>query len=165
MNTTITDLLPVNSNIHGTPFEDLINNTIGYFLELIEEEIDHMNDGCFIDTAEGRYLDLWGKDYGIPRLNEESDEDYRKRLKILPLDQFTIQTLYEIYDLQLLTCKKTDILSSNPKTHLTSDNHFLSDCYWVVLSNEKMDEIYNKFVNKLSYGLDNSWNVLQRWIP
>lgn len=142
MNTTITDLLPVNSNIHGTPFEDLINNTIGYFLEMIEEEVDAMNDGCFIDTAEGRYLDLWGKDYGIPRLNDENDEDYRKRLKILPLDRFNIQTLYEVYDLQLLTRNDT----SFNDLKLYSDNHFLDDEYWIGVSDEEWIEISRKFI-------------------
>ena len=142
MNTTITDLLPVQSNIHGTPFEDLINNTIGYFLELIEEEIDAMNDGCFIDTAEGRYLDLWGKDYGIPRLNDETDEDYRKRLKILPLERFNIQTLYEVYDLQLLTRNDT----SFNDLKLYSDNHFLDDEYWIGVSDEEWVEISRKFI-------------------
>ena len=142
MNTTITDLLPVNSNIHGTPFEDLINNTIGYFLEMIEEEVDAMNDGCFIDTAEGRYLDLWGKDYGIPRLNDETDEDYRKRLKILPLERFNIQTLYEVYDLQLLTRNDT----SFNDLKLYSDNHFLDDEYWIGVSDEEWMEISRKFI-------------------
>lgn len=142
MNTTITDLLPVNSNIHGTPFEDLINNTIGYFLEMIEEEVDAMNDGCFIDTAEGRYLDLWGKDYGIPRLNDETDEDYRKRLKILPLDRFNIQTLYEVYDLQLLTRNDT----SFNDLKLYSDNHFLDDEYWIGVSDDEWMEISRKFI-------------------
>ena len=142
MNTTITDLLPVNSNIHGTPFEDLINNTIGYFLELIEEEVDAMNDGCFLETAEGRYLDLWGKDYGIPRLNDETDEDYRKRLKILPLERFNIQTLYEVYDLQLLTRNDT----SFNDLKLYSDNHFLDDEYWIGVSDEEWVEISRKFI-------------------
>ena len=142
MNTTITDLLPVQSNIHGTPFEDLINNTIGYFLEMIEEEVDAMNDGCFIDTAEGRYLDLWGKDYGIPRLNDETDEDYRKRLKILPLERFNIQTLYEVYDLQLLTRNDT----SFNDLKLYSDNHFLDDEYWIGVSDEEWMEISRKFI-------------------
>ena len=142
MNTTITDLLPVNSNIHGTPFEDLINNTIGYFLEMIEEEVDAMNDGCFLETAEGRYLDLWGKDYGIPRLNDETDEDYRKRLKILPLERFNIQTLYEVYDLQLLTRNDT----SFNDLKLYSDNHFLDDEYWIGVSDEEWVEISRKFI-------------------
>ena len=55
MNTTITDLLPAKSTIHNTPFEDLVNNTIGYFFELIEEDNLEMTDGCFIQTAEGKY--------------------------------------------------------------------------------------------------------------
>lgn len=142
MNNALTNLLPVQSNIHGTPFEDLVNNTIGYFLELIEEEVDNMNDGCFLETAEGRYLDLWGKDYNIPRLNEETDENYRKRLGLLPLEKFNIQTLYEVYDLQLLTRNDT----SFNDLKLYSDNHFLDDEYWVGVSDDEWAEISQKFI-------------------
>ena len=149
MNTTITDLLPVNSNIHGTPFEDLINNTIGYFLEMIEEEVDAMNDGCFIDTAEGGYLDLWGKEFNIPRLNDESDEDYCQRLLVGPLDRFTINTLYTMYDIQLLTYK-------SDKTSLTllSDNHFLANEYFIDCTDEIWETISRKFI---------TMGILHRW--
>ena len=160
MNTTITDLLPVQSNIHGTPFEDLINNTIGYFLELIEEEVDSMNDGCFLETAEGRYLDLWCKDYGIPRFNDESDEDYRKRLKILPLDRFTIQTLYEIYNLQLLTRNPSDNNFNDLK--LYSDNHLLGANYFIKISDESFNEMMKKFTNVYSFDGENIILVIKR---
>ena len=143
MNTAITDLFSVNSNIHGTPFEDFLNNSIGYFLELIENGVTSMNEGCFINTAEGKYLDLWGKDLGIPRLNEESDEDYRTRLMISPLEQFTINTVYELYDLQLMT-KPTS--TSNLNLTLMSDNHFLNNKYYVDCSDEVWNELNKKFL-------------------
>lgn len=141
MNTAITSLLPAQSNIHGTPFEELINNTIGYFLEMIEEEIGHINDGCFLETAEGKYLDLWGKDFGIPRLNEESDDDYRNRLLVGPLDRFTINTLYTMYDVQLLTYYED-------KTSLTllSDNHLLANEYFIDCTDEIWETISRKFI-------------------
>ena len=143
MNTAITDLFPVNNTIHNTPFKDLINNSIGYFLELIENEVTSMNEGCFINTAEGRYLDLWGKDLGIRRLNDESDDDYRTRLMISPLEQFTINTVYELYDLQLMTKPSS---SSNLDLTLMSDNHFLNKQYYVDCADEVWNELDKKFL-------------------
>ena len=148
-NTAVTDLLPWNNSIRGTPYEELVNNTIGYFLEKLEEEIEHINNGLFIESAEGKYLDLHGKDYGLPRKEGESDEDYRNRLLIEPLDKFNLTTLYEVYDVQLLTYKsdKTDLT-------LLSDNHLLSNEYFIDCSNELWTIINNKFI---------VGNVLHRW--
>ena len=148
-NTAITDLLPVNSNIRGTPFEELLNNTIGYFLELLENEIEEINDGLFIESANGKYLDLHGKDLGLPRQDGESDEDYRNRLLIEPLDKFNLQTLYRVYNIQLLSYNedKTDLT-------LLSDNHLLSNKYYIDCSDELWNIILNKFITS---------NILYRW--
>lgn len=148
-NIAITDLLPANSNIRGTPFEEFVNNTIGYFLELFENEIEEMNDGCFIESANGKYLDLYGKDYNLPRKNGESDDDYRKRLLIEPLDRFNLNTLYEVYNIQLLTyhSNRSDLM-------LLSDNHLLSNEYFVDTDNELWDIIVKKFI---------TGDTLHRW--
>jgi len=141
MNTAITDLLPAKSNIHDTPFEDLVNNTIGYFFELIEADNDEMTEGCFIQTAEGKYLDLYGKDYNLRRFQGESDDDYRTRLMIAPLEEFTINTLYTLYDVQLLTYNEdyNDLM-------LLSDNHLLNNKYLVEISDELWNDISKKFI-------------------
>lgn len=144
MNTAVTDLFPVNSTIHESPFKDFLNNTIGYFLELVENEVQAMKDGCFLDSAEGHYLDLWGRDFNIRRLEGVSDDDYRKRLMILPLEQFTINTLYELYDLQLLT--KPESSTGNLNLTLLSDNHFLNKQYYVDCSDDVWGEINKKFI-------------------
>ena len=148
-NKAITDLLPVNSSIRGTPWEDFINNTIGYFLGELEEEIELINDGCFIESATGRYLDLHGRDLNLPRHDGESDDDYRKRLLIEPLDKFNLQTLYEVYNIQLLTYKenKTPVI-------LLSDNHHLANEYFIDVSDELWNIITNKFI---------TGGVLHRW--
>lgn len=148
-NTAVTDLLPVNSNIRGTPFEDFVNNTIGYFLEKLEAEIEDINDGLFIESANGKYLDLHGKDYNLPRKSGESDEDYRKRLLIEPLDKFNLNTLYEVYNIQLLsyTPDKNDLT-------LLSDNHLLSNEYYIDVDEELWQVISNKFI---------TGGVLHRW--
>lgn len=150
MNTTITDLLPVKSLIHDTPFEDLINNSIGYFLESVESEVDRINDGCFLQIAEGKYLDLIGKDYNLPRYNGEGDDDYRVRLSLAPLEEFSVNTLYELYDIQLLTYN-----SSYNDLMLLSDNHLLNNHYLINVSDELWSEVSSKFITK---------DVLERYI-
>lgn len=141
MNTAITSLFPDKSTIHGTPFEDLLNNTIGYFLEKVEEDTQALNDGCFVQIAEGKFLDLIGKDLGLPRFDSEVDEDYRTRLMIAPLEEFSINTLYELYDIQLLTYN-----SSYSDLMLLSDNHLLNNHYLVDVSDELWNELSNKFI-------------------
>jgi len=95
--------MPVDSLIRDTPWEEFLNNSIGYFLELLEADVEALNDGLFIESAEGKYLDLHGKDLGLPRKSGESDDDYRNRLLVEPLDQFTLEAMYEVYDVQLLS--------------------------------------------------------------
>ena len=148
-NSTITDSLPGESLVRGTPWEEFLNNTIGYFFEMLEEEVELMNEGLFIESASGKYLDLHGKDLGLPRKVDESDDDYRNRLLIEPLDKFNIQTLYEVYDVQLLTynSNKTDLM-------LLSDNHYLSNEYFLDVDDESWSIIQRKFI---------TGNVLHRW--
>lgn len=149
MNTVITDLLQDKSNIKGTPFEELINNTIGYFFELIEADTDKLKDGMFLNTAEGEYLDLWGIDLNIKRIQGESDEDYFNRLFFLPTDRLTPELIYTVYDLQLLSYD-----SDADNLTLLSDNHYISNKYYVDCSDSVWDQIKEKFIVE---------GVLYRW--
>lgn len=149
MNTVITDLLQDKSNIKDTPFEELINNTIGYFFELIETETDELKEGIFLNTAEGKYLDLWGVDLNIKRLRDESDEDYLNRLLFLPTDRLTPELIYTVYDLQLITYD-----SNADNLTLLSDNHYLTDKYYVDCSDSVWEQLNQKFIIE---------NVLYRW--
>ena len=148
-NSTITDLMPVDSLIRDTPWEEFLNNSIGYFLELLEADVEALNDGLFIESAEGRFLDLHGKDLGLPRKSSEVDDDYRNRLLVEPLDQFTLEAMYEVYDVQLLSynANKSDLM-------LLSDNHLLSDEYFIDCDNELWEIIVRKFI---------TGSTLHRW--
>lgn len=149
MNTAITDLLQDKSNIKGTPFEELINNTIGYFFELIEEDTEKLKNGMFLNTAEGEYLDLWGIDLGIKRINGESDEDYFNRLFFLPTDRLTPELIYTVYDLQLISYD-----SDADNLTLLSDNHFINNKYYVDCSDSVWEQLSKKFIVE---------GVLYRW--
>lgn len=149
MNTVITDLLQDKSNIKDTPFEELINNTIGYFFELIEDDTEKLKNGIFLNTAEGEYLDLWGIDLNIKRINNESDEDYFNRLFFLPTDRLTPELIYTVYDLQLLSYDS----EANNLT-LLSDNHFISNKYYIDCSDSVWEQLNSKFITE---------GVLYRW--
>lgn len=157
-NTTITDLMPLQSNIHGTIYEEFLNNTMGYFLELLEDEIEEINNGLFVESANGKYLDLHGKDYGLERHYEETDEEYRARLLVEPLDKFNIQTLYEVYNLQLLT---NDYEDYNKDTTLLSDNHYLASAYVVDCSDEVWEILNKKYI--LTKNPNGEFLIITRW--
>jgi len=56
----------------------VLDGTLGEWLE-------HNSDiflNWFASTATGGYLDLIGKEYGLLRLDNESDDDFRARIKI-----------------------------------------------------------------------------------
>lgn len=143
-NTVVTDALPVKSKIHDTPYEELLNNTIGYLLEETEEEITNIVDGFNMQTATAKYLDLIGKDYNIQRRTDETDENYRKRLLIEPSDHFSEKLLYDVYDVQLLTYKNG--LRSGRDYTLLSDNTLLSDRYIVDVDDTVWEIINKKFI-------------------
>lgn len=149
MNTAITDLLQDKSNIKDTPFEELINNTIGYFFELIEAETDELKEGIFLNTAEGEYLDLWGIDLNIKRIQDESDENYLNRLLFLPTDRLTPELIYTVYDLQLISYD-----SEADNLTLLSDNHFINNKYYVDCSDSVWEQLNDKFITE---------GVLYRW--
>ena len=115
----ITDFLPQKYalNDDNNLFADFINDTIGKFFDEFVDEIDKMNDELFIQNCE-KYLDFFGIDYNLPRFPEEIDEHYRKRIITISSKRFTINTLYNEYDLQLLTY--TPSASGNT---LLRDNH------------------------------------------
>ena len=148
-NTVITDLLPFNSNIRGTPYEELINNTMGYFLELLEDGIDNIQDGFFIQSANGKYLDALGYDLNISRSENEDDLHYKNRLLIEPTDRFCEELLYDVYDIQLLTYN-----SDKNDCMLLSDNSLLANQYFVDVT----DEIWNIIERKFITG-----NTLYKW--
>lgn len=139
----ITDYVSHNSRLQDedNPFHELINNTIGYFFDLINNDTDETNNGMFLQESTGKYLDLWGKDYHYGRNNDETDENYRNRIILDSLDRFTFTWAYTLYDLQFLTYNS----EYDTDTMLLSDNHYLSNKYYVPCSWALFNNISKKF--------------------
>lgn len=150
----IIDRLPVNSAIHNpnNPMNKIINNTIGAWLDHFED-IDHA-DQFFLTTATGKYLDVHGRDYGIKRKIDESDEDYRNRIIQESIGHITIDLLEDVYGVQLFTF--IDNFSAADNT-LTSDNKYLSVYGFLAVTDEATRRILDK-----KFILDNNitWLIL-----
>ncbi len=109
-------------NLTDTISEDgfkVLDGTIGEWLE--HHKSLFLN--YFVSTASNGYLDLLGKEYGLLRLDDESDDDFRKRLLIeINIIQSSTDiigagvTLW-IYDENVL----------NGEEYLTSKNPILKD--------------------------------------
>lgn len=143
----ITDFLPSKNALNSTdtPLKGLLNDTLGYFFELFENTTEDINDNLFIQNCTGGYLDLFGKDYNIPRLVDESDEHYRNRLITINSKHFTVNTLYNEFDLQLLTYKD-GVVTGNT---LLSDNHYVNNEYFVECDDVTWNTINQKYVTSL----------------
>lgn len=143
----ITDFLPSKNalNATDTPLKGLLNDTIGHFFELFENTTEDINNNLFIQNCTGRYLDLFGVDYNVPRLVDETDEHYRNRLITISSKHFTVNTLYNEFDSQLLTYKD-GVVTGNT---LLSDNHYVNNEYFVECDDVTWDTINQKYVTSL----------------
>lgn len=88
--------------------------------------------------ATGEWLNILASEYGLTRLEDETDDEFRKRLLQKCAEKFTTPTL-KSNDVLFFTCVK------NPKTQLTSKNTYLTNdylCYADDLTEEYYDSTY-----------------------
>ena len=104
----------------GNPARTLIMKTIGAWLD--NYDVTELYDNGFLETATGKWLDLYGKDLGVVRQLDESDEDYRTRLIYESVGNLSMDYLLNVFDLSLYSFKKglsdTKVLSSTLKSSL-----------------------------------------------
>lgn len=94
---TIASLMPSSSGFKGSDVEKILDETIGKYFDGKEVEIEDLIDAPFLTEATRHYLDLLhGKLYGIERLPDEDDEDYRNRLIFQTKDKLTVNELKSI---------------------------------------------------------------------
>lgn len=125
----------------GNPVRDLINDGVGEWFDHFVAENDL--DNFFLDTATGGYLDLWGRDYGVPRRLDEDDEDYRKRIYYEVLGYLTVPYLLNVYNLPLYV----HVDNFDPtENDLTSDNQYIPGAKMSIASDDVQRVINRKFV-------------------
>ena len=139
--TGIIERLPVNSQLQNpdNPMHNIIQNTIGELLDNFEIDYDQF----FLQDATGKYLDLHGKQYGIGRKNNESDEEYRNRIILCAYEYATVKVLTEIYGVEFYA--NVDNFENNTNL-LCSDNPYLTDELMGFMSDEVYNILDEKFI-------------------
>lgn len=137
----IIERLPVNSQLQNpnNPMHKIIQNTIGELLDNFEIDYDQF----FLQDATGKYLDLHGKQYGIGRKNNESDEEYRNRIILCAYEYATVKVLTEIYGVKFYA--NVDNFENNTNL-LCSDNPYLTSELMGFISEEVYNILDEKFI-------------------
>lgn len=132
-----------NSNLQKSdnPGRIVLDGTLGEYLEHYDNHILDM----FLTRADGSYLDLHGKDFGIFRRENEDDETYRNRIL---LEQSMLDTTSDFSKLDVeLWVYFDDVLDKN---QLTSRNEYLKDNhdsgYVFIASGTDKEYLENKFI-------------------
>ena len=139
--TGIIERLPVNSQLQNpdNPMHNIIQNTIGELLDNFEIDYDQF----FLQDATGKYLDLHGKQYGIGRKSNESDEEYRNRIILCAYEYATVKVLTEIYGVKFYA--NVDNFENNTNL-LCSDNPYLTNELMGFISDEVYNILDEKFI-------------------
>ena len=136
---TVTSLMPLTSGFDGSDVQRILDETIGPYFDELEERIEELLDAPFLTEATGDYLDLLhGKLYGLERLYDESDDEYRARLV------FHIRDGVRVSDLLELDCgvyADPMVQSFDEDTVLTSRNTALSDKYIVACPSDAVEDL------------------------
>ena len=105
----------------SNPVRPIIINTIGEWLD--NHPPEELMEGVYLQSATGKYLDLFGKDLGVARRFNESDEHYRSRLVYESLGYLTVNYLNSVFDLNIYSYVPEFNVETNV---LTSDNPYIN---------------------------------------
>lgn len=134
-------LMPSSSGIHGSPFEEVIKNSIGLYFDELAEEFEYVNQSIFLTDSADKYMDLWGQVYDLPRNPNEDDDSYLNRLIFEATDRFNGENLYNVYGLDLY-CSVDDF---DEEYQLSSDNIAISNRFMCKTTDEIKQLITKKF--------------------
>ena len=125
----------------NNPSRVILDGTLGEYLEHYD---NHLLD-MFLVKADGSFLDAHGKDFGIFRRENESDESYRNRIL---LERSMLDSTVDFSKLDVdLFVYFDDVLNKN---QLTSRNEYLKDNhdsdYVFIASGSDREYLETKFI-------------------
>ncbi|MBR3140105.1 MAG: hypothetical protein IKF11_04475 [Methanobrevibacter sp.] len=123
----------------GNPARTLIMKTIGAWLD--NYDVTELYDNGFLETATGKWLDLYGKDLGVVRQLDESDEDYRTRLIYESVGNLSMDYLLNVFDLSLYSFREDFNVVDNT---LVSDNCFLNTGGYIGVASEDVISLLDR---------------------
>ena len=126
------DRLPMHSALRK-PFNQgrvVLDRTVGEWMDNFDES--ELWEGCFLTSAEGKYLDLWGRQFKVSRKENESDEDYRQRIIYESLGHLTADYLLDVFNVGLFVFvtdfDATDNMLTSDNPHLIGNEKFMISC-------------------------------------
>lgn len=137
------ELLPEHNNLKNKNnlLRKILDRSVGAWFD--EHNVLDFYDQLFLDTATGKWLDLHGKDYGVYRKPDESDDVFRNRIIMEKNDNLTPDYLQDIYNVGLYAAFD----GFNPVNNdLTSDNPYLTDWYMGVADADTQSILDKKFI-------------------
>lgn len=139
----LVERLPLSSSLHdkGNPMRKILVDGVGEWLDRFDS--DYLGEEVFLDSATGRFLDLWGRDYNVPRKPNESDDIYRERIVYETVGHLTTNYLSDVYGVELYSKVNGFDVSEN---FLVSDNVYASDKLMGVASSDAVNSLNKKFV-------------------
>lgn len=137
----LVELLPLSSALQDTdnPLRVVLDRTVGEWLDNFSQPFDQL----FLLSATGGWLDAHGRQYGVPRKLDETDEDYRQRIVYEMLDELTPLLLADVYGVKLFSLVDDFNVFSNS---LVSDNPFLGGGFIGVASDDVVGILDKKFI-------------------
>ena len=130
------------SNPSGDFFK-VFDGSVGEWLDNFD--VSGFHEQLFLESASDKWLDLHGKQYGVPRHLDESDDDYRERIIQHTLGRLTPVLLNVDFGLDLYSDVSGFSLEDNV---LVSDNFYVgaSDGFICFTSEETRSLIERSFV-------------------
>ena len=149
----IIERLPFTSGLKNPNnlFNKLIDNGVGGFLDNYSE--NDLLENIFLNSATGKYLDLWGSQFNVTRQKDETDAHYRERIILMSLGHLTILYLLDVYDLQVYYSRDDFDIEENT---LTSDNPYLANNKLMISCTEEIKEVLEK---KFVVGSEITWLI------
>ncbi len=137
----LTEMLPMHSSLQNkdNQLRKVLDYTVGEYMDNLEQPFDML----FLDTATGGWLDSFGRDYGIFRKPDESDDDYRTRIVYEKKDNLTANFLTDIYNVGLFSYRSDFNVKSNT---LVSDNPYVTKDFIGICDEDTIQILDSKYV-------------------
>ena len=133
------DMLPVSSELSKSDNElhNVLDKSLGEYMDNQDEVLEQL----FVSSATGGWLDAHGRDYGVIRKVDETDEDYRTRIIQEKNDKLVPSFLNIMYGLTLYIPVTSFDATDND---LTSDNPYITTSSYMSIASDEIKAILAK---------------------
>ena len=126
----------------------LLDYGLGGWLDNFDDS--PLAEEVFLESATGKWLDVHGRQFNIPRKLEETDEEYRQRIVYESLGQITSSFLNNVYGIALYCYVEDFSIEDNT---LTSDNAYACSNHMAIVDDDMQAILDKKYVigSELTY--------------